>query len=182
MGGGTTRCNRPGHRRSPSRLPIRRSASLPGSWKNFRRGPPIPPSCPEQAIDRDHLLTNVMLYWLTGTAASSSRIYYENTHGPFFQSMQQRSETPVGVAVFDGDVSIRRFAESTNTIVRWTDFDRGGISPPWKSRNCSPEISALFSDCFGRGEQAAGIAASAARERSWALRAIRPHLRERSRP
>ena len=81
---------------------------------------------PEQAVDRDHLLTNVMLYWLTGAAASSSRIYYENTHGPFFQSMQQRSETPVGVAVFDGDVSIRRFAETNNNIVRWTDFDRGG--------------------------------------------------------
>jgi epoxide hydrolase len=80
---------------------------------------------PEQAVDRDHLLTNVMLYWLTGTAASSSRIYYENTHGSYFTSLE-RSETPVGVAVFDRDVAIRRFAEYSNNIVRWTDFNRGG--------------------------------------------------------
>jgi epoxide hydrolase len=80
---------------------------------------------PEQAVDRDHLLTNVMLYWLTGTAASSSRIYYENAHGSYFTSLE-RSETPVGVAVFDRDVAIRRYAEYGNNIVRWTDFDRGG--------------------------------------------------------
>ena len=35
---------------------------------------------PEDAVDRDHLLTNVMLYWLTGTAGSSARIYYERAH------------------------------------------------------------------------------------------------------
>jgi pimeloyl-ACP methyl ester carboxylesterase len=80
---------------------------------------------PEQAIDRDHLLTNVMLYWLTGTAASSSRIYYENAHGSYFMTMQ-RSETPTGVAVFDRDVAIRRYSEYGNNIVHWTDFDRGG--------------------------------------------------------
>jgi hypothetical protein len=80
---------------------------------------------PEQAIDRDHLLTNVMLYWLTGTAASSSRIYYENAHGSYFMTMQ-RSETPTGVAVFDRDVAIRRYSEYGNNIVHWSDFDRGG--------------------------------------------------------
>jgi hypothetical protein len=33
---------------------------------------------PEQAVDRDQMLTNVMLYWLTGTATSSARIYYRS--------------------------------------------------------------------------------------------------------
>ncbi len=32
---------------------------------------------PEDAVDRDHLLTNVMIYWLTGTASSSAQFYYE---------------------------------------------------------------------------------------------------------
>ena len=32
---------------------------------------------PEEAVDLDHLLTNVTLYWLTGTAGSSARIYKE---------------------------------------------------------------------------------------------------------
>ncbi|MCZ9340827.1 epoxide hydrolase, partial [Streptomyces sp. TRM76130] len=35
---------------------------------------------PEEAVDRDRLLTNVMLYWLTGTAGSSARVYYERAH------------------------------------------------------------------------------------------------------
>ena len=35
---------------------------------------------PEDAVDRDLLLTNVMLYWLTGTAGSSARLYYERAH------------------------------------------------------------------------------------------------------
>ncbi len=33
---------------------------------------------PEDVIDRDHILTNVMIYWVTGTAGSSARLYYEN--------------------------------------------------------------------------------------------------------
>jgi hypothetical protein len=38
---------------------------------------------PEVAVDRDQLLTNVMLYWLTGTAGSSAELYYENSHTGF---------------------------------------------------------------------------------------------------
>jgi epoxide hydrolase len=30
------------------------------------------------------------------------------------------------VAVFAGDYAIRRYAERTNHIVHWTEFDRGG--------------------------------------------------------
>ncbi|MFM9608327.1 hypothetical protein [Streptomyces niveiscabiei] len=33
---------------------------------------------PEDAVDRDQILTNVTLYWLTGTAASSARFSKEN--------------------------------------------------------------------------------------------------------
>ena len=33
---------------------------------------------PEDAVDRDQLLTNVTLYWLTGTAGSSARLYFES--------------------------------------------------------------------------------------------------------
>jgi pimeloyl-ACP methyl ester carboxylesterase len=79
---------------------------------------------PEDAVDRDQLLTNVMLYWLTGTARSSAELYYENTHAGF--SGQQPGTTPTGVAVFAGDYAIRRYAERTNHIVHWTEFDRGG--------------------------------------------------------
>jgi epoxide hydrolase len=79
---------------------------------------------PEDAVDRDQLLTNVMLYWLTGTANSSARLYYENTHAGF--SGQQPGTMPTGVAVFAEDHAIRRYAERANHIVHWTEFDRGG--------------------------------------------------------
>ncbi|GGN89920.1 microsomal epoxide hydrolase [Streptomyces albiflavescens] len=80
---------------------------------------------PEDAVDRDVLLTNVMLYWLTGTAGPAARMYYENSHsGDWFPV--SRSAVPTAVANFDEDVAIRRWAEQTNTIVRWTEFDRGG--------------------------------------------------------
>ena len=35
---------------------------------------------PEDAVDRDRLLTNVSLYWFTGTAGSSANLYYETLH------------------------------------------------------------------------------------------------------
>lgn len=81
----------------------------------------------EGAVSPDHILTNVMLYWLTGTAGSAARMYYDSARegawGP-----ATPSSTPTGVAVFPKDfLSIRRFAERDNTrIVQWTEFDRGG--------------------------------------------------------
>ena len=79
---------------------------------------------PEDAVDRDRMLANVTLYWLTGTAGSSARLYYENMH---VQSWgQEPGRTPTGVAAFAEDIAIRRYAEQGNNIVHWSDFDRGG--------------------------------------------------------
>jgi pimeloyl-ACP methyl ester carboxylesterase len=79
-------------------------------------------------LTRDQMLTNVMLYWLTGTAGSAARIYYEGAHaggwGP-----REKSVVPTGVAVFSEDIAIRRYAEEANTIVHWSDFDTGGHFP-----------------------------------------------------
>lgn len=80
----------------------------------------------EQAVERDEMLTNVMLYWATGTAGSAARMYYENMHGEADFWGRPPSPTPVGVAVFAEDVAIRRYGEQGNNIVHWSDFDRGG--------------------------------------------------------
>jgi pimeloyl-ACP methyl ester carboxylesterase len=80
---------------------------------------------PHEAVDRDHMLTNISVYWFTGTAGSSARLYYENGRSDFWGNMT-RVEVPVGVAVFANDISIRRFSEWGNNIQRWTDFDTGG--------------------------------------------------------
>lgn len=79
---------------------------------------------PEAAIDRADMLTNVMLYWLTGTGASSAHIYYEDMHAGTWHDAP--SGVPTGVAVFANDVAIRRYAEYANNIVHWSEFDRGG--------------------------------------------------------
>lgn len=79
------------------------------------------------ALSRDQILTNVMLYWLTGTAGSAAQLYYENAHSGS-EDQQQPSTFPMGIAVFPTDfLSIRPFAERDNkNIVHWTEFDRGG--------------------------------------------------------
>jgi len=82
---------------------------------------------PDEAVDRDQLLTNVTLYWLTGTAGSSARLYYETARARAW-SPAARSTVPTGVAVFPREIApaIRRFAGQSDTIVHWTEFDRGG--------------------------------------------------------
>jgi pimeloyl-ACP methyl ester carboxylesterase len=78
---------------------------------------------PEEAIGRDRILTDVTIYWLTGTAGSAANMYYESTH---VQDWPAPSTVPTGVAVFAEDIAIRRYAEQGQRIVHWTDFQTGG--------------------------------------------------------
>jgi pimeloyl-ACP methyl ester carboxylesterase len=79
---------------------------------------------PENAVDRDQMLTNMMLYWLTNTGGSSAQMYYEGRSS--WGHPEERSSVPTGVAVFPDDFSIRRLVEREHTIVHWSEFDRGG--------------------------------------------------------
>jgi epoxide hydrolase len=82
---------------------------------------------PEDAIDRDHILTNVSLIWFTATAGSSANLYYETLHDPLANKRKRRNSVPTGVAVsLTQDVTIRRWAERENNIVHWTEFEHGG--------------------------------------------------------
>ncbi|GAB2804700.1 epoxide hydrolase family protein [Streptomyces daliensis] len=86
---------------------------------------------PEDAVDRDQMLTNVMLYWLTGTAGSSARIYYERAHAHYWGAPPEPSTAPTALADFPWDnyIPLRHIADRTNNIVRWTEYDRGGHFP-----------------------------------------------------
>jgi pimeloyl-ACP methyl ester carboxylesterase len=70
----------------------------------------------------------VMLYWLTGTAGSSARIYYERAHAAYWGAPPEPSQAPTALALFPAEnfIVLRHIAERTNNIVRWTEFDRGG--------------------------------------------------------
>ena len=77
----------------------------------------------------DFILTNVTITWLTNTAASSARIYYEDAHSGNISNVP--SEIPIGLASFAGDFqSIRPFAERDHkNIISWNEYDRGGHFP-----------------------------------------------------
>ena len=102
--------------------PVFQLAWITDGFKNWTDSTDVP----EDAVDRDALLTNVMLYWLTGTAGSSARYYKEGTET--WGEPEPPSPVPTAVAVFPRDifVPIRRLAEPNHNIVRWTEFDRGG--------------------------------------------------------
>ena len=80
---------------------------------------------PDTIVDRDRLLTNVMLYWLTGTAGSAAYVGYAQEAG--WGVPVEKSPVPTAAIMFAHDVGVRRYAEAEHTIVRWTDVEgRGG--------------------------------------------------------
>ena len=84
-------------------------------------------SDPDSVLDDDTILTDVSLYWFTGTAGTSANLYYETYHDPAMFEQRDRGTVPTAVAVsLTSDVTIRRLADRDHTIVRWTEFERGG--------------------------------------------------------
>jgi pimeloyl-ACP methyl ester carboxylesterase len=81
---------------------------------------------PENVFTKDELLTNITLYWVTQTAASSARIYYESRHAA--PSPSRRVEAPTACADFPKEIiwSPRRWLEGRYNITRWTEMPKGG--------------------------------------------------------
>jgi epoxide hydrolase len=84
----------------------------------------------ERSFSRDWLLTNVMIYWVTGTIVSSARLYQEafgkvdwTRPGP-----TGRNDVPMAGAIFPKDTIRvpRRWAERAYNVRRWTAMPRGG--------------------------------------------------------
>ncbi len=80
---------------------------------------------PENALSRDHMLDNVMLYWLTASGASSARLYWES----FGSFSAGEVETPTGCSIFPKEIFVcsRRWASNRyRNIIYWNELDRGG--------------------------------------------------------
>jgi len=80
---------------------------------------------PEDVLTRDELLDNVMLYWLTETATSSARIYWES----FGKGRAGEVTIPMGGSIFPKEIMrpSRRWAEQRfKNIVHWNRLDKGG--------------------------------------------------------
>jgi pimeloyl-ACP methyl ester carboxylesterase len=80
---------------------------------------------PETVLTRDEMLDGIMIYWLTGTAVSSSRLYGES----FKDLATTKLDIPVGCTIFPGDVltSPKVWAERTfSKLIHWNKVARGG--------------------------------------------------------
>ncbi len=82
----------------------------------------------ERRFTRDELLTNIMIYWVTGSITSSTRLYCESRRAGRFGPLAERVEVPTGCAIFPKEIyrAPRRWAERTYNITRWTEMPRGG--------------------------------------------------------
>ena len=79
-------------------------------------------------IGRDTLLTNVMVYWVTGAINSSFWPYYDRRHERWPLSRGQRIEVPTAYASFPKEILHvpRVWAERAYNIQRWTAMKSGG--------------------------------------------------------
>jgi pimeloyl-ACP methyl ester carboxylesterase len=80
---------------------------------------------PENVINRDHLLDNVMLYWLTNSAASSARLYWQS----FRSFSASKVAIPTGCSLYPMELMrlSRRWAEQRYTnITHWNELPKGG--------------------------------------------------------
>jgi pimeloyl-ACP methyl ester carboxylesterase len=81
---------------------------------------------PESVLTLDRMLDNIMLYWLTATAASSARIYWESAD---LHLGRQVVDIPVGVSEFPGELYVppRIWSERTYPkLFYWNLASKGG--------------------------------------------------------
>ncbi|HEV9035366.1 MAG TPA: epoxide hydrolase [Puia sp.] len=81
----------------------------------------------EQTYSRDQLLTNLTIYWVTQTAGSSFRLYYETFHHPSSMAAG-RIQVPAGICLAPREFgnAPREFAERILDVRQWTILPEGG--------------------------------------------------------
>jgi microsomal epoxide hydrolase len=82
----------------------------------------------ERRFSRDTLLTNIMLYWITGAINSSFWPYYARTHGGWPIPDGHRIGVPTAYAAFPREIlhPPRSWAERVYDLRRWTEMKAGG--------------------------------------------------------
>lgn len=96
-------------------------------------------------FSEDEMLDHISIYWLTNSAASSARQYWENE-----DTTALETDVPVGVSVFPGDQTYapRKWGERYyKNIIHWKDVEKGGHFAAW-------EVPKVFvrevRDCFAK--------------------------------
>lgn len=99
--------------------------------------------------DLDHLIDNVMMYWLNEAGVSSARLYWEGYAGERFADVT----VPIGCSIFPKDLNTpsRRWAETRyKNIFYWNEVERGGHFAAWEQ----PELfTQELRNCFRSFEE-----------------------------
>ena len=105
---------------------------------------------PENILNKEELIDNVMFYWLTKSAASSARLYWES-FGSFGGNPEEKLALPIGCSIFPKEISRtpRSWAEQIySNIVYWNELKKGGHFAAFEQpeifineiRNCFKEM------------------------------------------
>lgn len=105
---------------------------------------------PERSLTKDEMLDGISLYWLTNTAVSSARLYWENNNNNFSSPAQRTTEikVPVAVTVFPGEIyqAPKSWTERAYpTLMYFNEVNKGGHFAAWEEPELfSAEMRAAF--------------------------------------
>lgn len=105
---------------------------------------------PERSLTRDEMLDDITLTWLTGTATSGARLYWENNNNNFNAADQKTAEIliPVAVTVFPGEIyrAPKSWTERAYpNLSYFHEVDRGGHFAAWEQPKLfAAELRAAF--------------------------------------
>ena len=107
---------------------------------------------PAQSPTKDDVLDNITLYWLTNTATSAARLYWENgARGSVIAAAPQKTadiSLPVAITVFPDDVyrAPETWARRAyRNLIYFNEVDRGGHFAAWEQPELfSAELRVAF--------------------------------------
>ena len=107
---------------------------------------------PNQTPTKDEVLDDISLYWLTNTATSAARLYWENRNENLISAAAQQTDKitlPVAISTFPNDDLYRPpetwARRAFPNLVYFRDAERGGNFPAWEEPQLfSEELRAAF--------------------------------------
>jgi pimeloyl-ACP methyl ester carboxylesterase len=105
---------------------------------------------PAGDLTRDDVLDDISLYWLTNSAVSSARLYWENKYDYFSAASHETADIslPVGMTVFPGEIyrAPRSWAERAYPqLAYFNEVDKGGHFAAWEQPDLfAAEVRAAF--------------------------------------
>ncbi len=105
---------------------------------------------PERSLTKDQMLDDITLYWLTNSAVSSARLYWENNNNNFGATTQKTAEIslPVAVTVFPGEIyrAPKTWTEAAyHHLIYFNEVDKGGHFAAWEEPQLfASELRAAF--------------------------------------